>query len=146
MSNWRVRNATTSDYEWCLSEGEKFMKWAVPEQPFNREHIVALFDTLRQKHLFLVVEQDGQVCGMLGCIRNTSLFSPQHTLLVEIFWWVAESHRNTRAGALLLNAMERAGTMMKVDKIVLSTVAIGSLSGKSLQKRGFVQRETSWVK
>lgn len=54
----------------------------------------------------LVAESDGVICGMAGAMLIKPWFSPQHKTGQELFWWVDEDHRKTRAGLSLMKALE----------------------------------------
>lgn len=83
-----------------------------------------------------VAKKDGTPIGALGAILVPNVFNPELTTLAEMFWFVLPEYRNTRAGGLLLLALDKAG-QEKADEITLSLLPSSTVGIKTLEKRDF---------
>lgn len=98
-----------------------------------------------EKHVFLIAkESDGTPCGFIAGFLAPHFFNPDITVLTEIFWWVDEHHRNTRAGAVLLADFVNYGKL-KADWITLCLVQQSPVKEESILKRGFRRTESSFL-
>lgn len=102
----------------------------------NLEQLYGLSFKGLQEGTAFVVKKDGECVGALGAILLPNLFNPEIRTLAEIFWYVLPSYRNTRAGAMLLNAFDKKAVEV-ADEATLSLLGSSSINIKTLEKRGF---------
>ena len=145
MSNWRVRRAVSSDFMWLSEQCAAFISF-IGFLPYNKPHVDAMLGAFARQHYVLVAERDGERVGVAVAMVQRHPLNPDVKMLTEIMWWVPEEHRGTRAGIILLNALEKVAEHERVDLFVMSTEAQSALSGRMLLKRGFNPQETTWIK
>src|SRR5690606_3272349 len=115
-----VRRAQASDLDWLVSQLRVFAAQygtahsLFPEDP---DHAQFVLSSLIEHHLFLIAERGSEPLGFVAGLFTTHPFNPSIRMLVEQFWWVAEEHRGTSAGARLLDAFDREGSK-RADWIV----------------------------
>ncbi len=146
MSNWRVRRGSEEDLDWLMEQSEAFTRFIGNAVPFHPERAALLLRSWLADHYVVIAEQDGERAGMLVAMATSHTFNPDVRVLSEIMWWVVEAKRNTRAGLLLLNALDKIAEAEKVDLVTMSTESVSPLSGRVLNKRGYRQKELTWVK
>ena len=96
-----VRRATESDVDWLLSQLKDFScfygtkRHLFPEDDTNARNLLL---GLIQGHVVLIAEVNGKPAGTIGGTLSGHPFNPAIRTLGEIFWWVSEEYRRTRAG------------------------------------------------
>lgn len=92
------------------------------------------------------VAKRGEECiGAIGGILSPNVFNPQYTVLSEVFWYVLPEHRNSRAGLLLLKALEDRAKECS-DELILSLLSSSPVQIKTMEKRGYALGEFSFRK
>lgn len=92
-----------------------------------------------------VVKADGEPVGAIGALLVPNIFNPKYKTLAEIFWYVLPDYRDTRAGAMVLNAFDkRAGEL--ADAATLSLLSSSKVNIQTLAKRGYMLQELGFVK
>jgi hypothetical protein len=142
-----VRKADPSDLDWILAQLPVFDRFygakhsLLGEETYVRGFIAGLIE----KHLVLVADSDtAGLIGFIAGLLSPHPYNPALTTLYEQFWWVAEEHRGTRAGLMLLNAYTAWGkanahwtTMTLEDK--------SPIADRTLLKRGFKLKERQYI-
>lgn len=142
MSDWVVSKASEDDKEWVLKQCEAFLRTADVNVPFNKAHLLVLWNTPQIQ--VLVVKHKGIRKG-LGVYSTTGHpFNPDVSTFTELVWWVPEEHRNSRAGLILLDVMDTIAT--KHDLALFSVLHNSPVAERALTKRGYKHKETAFVK
>ena len=90
-------------------------------------------------HYIMVAEQDGQLVGMIGAMREQDPWIRSRTRMRELFWWVEPSHRKSRISAELLIRWEQDVARWQEKKLV-DQVSLSIQPGSSdidLSRRGW---------
>lgn len=95
-------------------------------------------------HIVLVAEREGQLLGFIAGVITPHMFNPNIRVLAETFWWVAEEHRGSRAGLMLLNEFMDYGTA-NCDWITFALEHHSPVDEKCLLRRGFHLQERSYL-
>lgn len=94
--------------------------------------------------VFFVAEVSGTPIGMITGGVSAHPY-PSVRTLVELFWWVDEEYRGSRAGLLLLD------TFLAWGDSHADLVAIGTITGRTkvgprgMARRGLTPHEVSYV-
>ncbi len=141
-----VRNATTDDIPWLLDQLEQFAQF------FGSSH--SLFpsqdkaeETLQQiiaNHPFVVAEQDESPVGFICGALLPHPYNADLIVLNEMFWWVAEEYRGSRAGLVLLNEFIAIGRR-HAHWVVMTLEADSPINPETLYRRGFRPKETNYL-
>src|SRR5690348_10146235 len=101
----KVRRANDNDFPWILTELRIFDNWSGFRRSLFPKASVAeqkLRELVDGGHPVLVAElPSGALCGFMIGIIHEHFFNPEIRCCSELFWWVPERYRGTRAGALL---------------------------------------------
>lgn len=140
-----VRPATKQDIEWIVSELEAFSNFYGSDTPVfgGVPHVTALVETLISSHLMLVCDDSGTNTGLIGGFLGPHLFNPKITVLTELFWWVPEQHRGSKAGRMLLDAFQDFGKK-HATWTTMTLEADSPVPESTLTKRGFVLKERNF--
>lgn len=140
-----IRKATIEDIPWMLDEGKTFLGLISENKNYyNRDHLEKLLVHIVTEGIIFVTEKDENLTGVIGGLKIPNIYNGDLMTLVELFWWVPEDYRKTRAGYLLMKAFEEAGS--DVDSITFSSMDFSPINEDALIKRGFKKRESSFVK
>jgi hypothetical protein len=93
-----------------------------------------------------VVDDDGTLCGFAAAMLQQHFLNPDVRVFAEIAWWVPEEHRSTRAGLLLLNALDAKAEELGAHLSVVAVEGNSPLSGRSFLRRGYKPQEISFMK
>jgi GNAT superfamily N-acetyltransferase len=83
-----------------------------------------------------IVKKDGVPVGAIGAILTPNLYNPSLNTLSELFWYVLPEYRNTRAGYLLIKALDERAKEIAHD-CTLSLLPSSNVAIKTLEKRGY---------
>jgi hypothetical protein len=99
-------------------------------------------------HYVRVALQDDQIVGTLIAEHGQDFWDPERRILQERAWYVAQSHRGSRAGALLWqnwhNDTTRYLEQGRVTAVLLSTQ--GPDTNFDPGRRGWRLIEQTWIK
>lgn len=145
--NTTIRRASRDDIDWMIGQLKKFSEFVgskhslFDDETFARTSLADMIN----KHLVLVADQEehGPV-GFIGGLMMPHFFNPKIRVLAEVFWWVDESHRLSRAGLMLLNAFTEFGRQ-NCDWITMGIEARSPINDKSILKRGYRLQERSFI-
>ena len=102
----------------------------------------------QQHHYVRVAVQDNQIVGTLIAEHGQDFWDPERRILQERAWFVTESHRGSRAGALLWQNWHKDTTRYleqgRVDAVLLSTQ--GPDTNFDPGRRGWRLIEQTWIK
>jgi RimJ/RimL family protein N-acetyltransferase len=142
-----VRRATPSDIDWIVSELREFASvYQTKKSLFpDPEHAMQVIHSLITGHVVFVAERAGQLMGFIGGMLTPHFLNPAIKTLVELFWWVAKEHRQTRAGLLLLNAFTEFG-QENADWTTMCLERSSPVNEKTLTKRGYVHQDRSFLR
>lgn len=143
---YSVREATQEDVEWLVTIAAKRMLVEEVKKPhyYNASNIEKLVVLGIEHKTLWVVTKDGELVGALGALSLPNVYNPTIKTLVELFWWVAPTHRDGRAGLLLLNMFIDCAA--KYDTSTLSLLFSSNVLQNSLEKRGYILSELGFVK
>lgn len=142
MSDWVVTKAHEEDKEWVLEQCEAFLRTADVNVPFNKQHLLVLWNTPQIQ--VLIVKHKGERRGLGVYSVAGHPFNPDVSTFTELVWWVPEAHRNSRAGLILLDVMDDIAS--KYDLALFSVLHNSPIAERALTRRGYKQKETSFVK
>jgi ribosomal protein S18 acetylase RimI-like enzyme len=137
MSNWVVRKARHDDLNWLLEQTELFQNSIDAPVPFNKDYMTILIGEFIDNHYALIVTNDGVPYGFAAAMCHPHMFNPDFKIFTEVAWWVSEQHRNTRAGLILLDALEKVAEKEGADVIALSSEHNSPLALRAFTKRGY---------
>ena len=148
-----VRPAELSDLPWIkveLTEFSRFFNSKIPlyhgpQTDYATTYQEIFLENMIKDHLFLIAESEIERQGLIVGVVGHHPFNPEIKTLDELFWWVPEKHRNTRAGALLLREFVKWGEE-NVDWIVATVEDNSPVNGETFLKRGFIPKEISYLK
>ena len=142
-----IRYATLDDVSWIVGLVAADMQSLMGESDlYDLDYLQTFVPYLIEDGVVLVAEKEGIPVGCIAGILTPILFNPHKTALNEVFWWVAEEHRGSSAGAKLLLAFEQDGIALEVDFINMSIMHNTKLSTGALEKRGYLYKESSYVR
>lgn len=141
-----VRRATREDLPWVLGELEKFSGLVASRIPlYNAENAPAIAGDLIDKHIFFVAESQGRPLGFIVGALMPHFLNHAIRHLGEIFWWVSEEYRGTRAGGLLLRAFDEFGEG-NADWVTMSLFEVSPIDDACLTARGYKKFESSYLR
>lgn len=143
-----VRVATHEDIDWIVDELKRFAALARTKKPLfgSEAHAVPFISSCIDHHVALIAESETH--ERLGVIIGTLCphpFNPEIRLLSEIFFWVTEAARGSRAAPLLLNAFDLIGSQ-RADWITLSKFFTSPIHSRSYERRGYRLQEQTFLK
>ena len=142
-----IRYATLDDVSWIVELVAADMQSLMGESDlYDLDYLQTFVPYLIEDGVVLVAEKVGSPVGCIAGILAPILFNPHKMALNEVFWWVAEEHRGSSAGAKLLLAFEQDGIALEVDFINMSIMHNTKLSTGALEKRGYLYKESSYVR
>lgn len=142
-----IRPATAGDLDWLVGQLRAFSRFCGTKLPaFGDEaHVRAGLENFIASHLLLIAERDEtERLGFLGALGIPHPFNPEIKLLTEMFWWVDEERRGSRAAPMLLDAYVEWGRA-NADWVTMALEHHSPVSEKHLLKRGFKLRERSYL-
>jgi hypothetical protein len=143
-----VRKAQHSDMDFMIEELKLF------SASYSTEYSLFPTDTDRAKELlksfidnhvvFVSSKEDGELTGFIAGLLTPHYFNPELITLTELFWWVKEEHRNTRAGATLYKAFLDAGKEM-ANWIVFSLKTGSPVKEEFFYKQNYKMTDRSFL-
>jgi len=138
--SWHVRSATTDDAQWLVESTGRMAReplWhtdarLLPEDP---NYCGVLWLDAIAHHLVLVVEREGERCGMLLGYLQPHPFNGRPSACTGL-WYVAPEQRHTRAGLLLLQAYTD-WCRANVDYFVFTMHQPGNAGHDTMRRLGY---------
>lgn len=139
-----LRDATDDDLEAVLAMAREFCAHA--GENYHREHTIANITGIRQGGFLLVVENGGNVVGMLAAVAAPGLCSPG-LRMHEVCLWVTPGHREGHALLLLLREFDRRAVASGATSAQLSSLATSPPSLTRVYNRmGYTPADSSFVR
>ena len=95
-----------------------------------------------------LAEKDGVMIGICGAIKYPLYFSPQHTIVQELWWWLTPEARGSGAGQALYKTLE--AWAQENDAAALFMIALDDdrveKTSKFYARAGFKPMERTFVK
>lgn len=141
-----LRLATTDDIPWLLEQLHEFdtfygsSRSLFPPTIEETEHKLTF---LIEQHLFVIAYSERGPAGFLAAFRGDDFLSGRPRIN-ELFWWVSEAYRGSRAAMLLYNHFIGVARS-EGREAVYSRLPHSPLSPDFFRSRGFVEKETSWL-
>lgn len=112
MSGVTVRPARADDISWCVETGKRFHAATVygSVAQFDDGDVrlrVARMIAGWQDSVVYIAEEGGERVGTIGAVLNSPWFNLRSRFAQELFWWVVPEARKSKAGPMLLDALER---------------------------------------
>ena len=145
--SYQVRAAEKRDIPSLKSLLKDFSKFYGSAMPLYGDdaYIEAYLDMFIGTHLMLVAEsEESEVVGMIAGFMAPHIYNPQIRTLTEAAWWVAEEHRMSKAGKLLLDSFVEFGKE-NVDWIIATLEHDSPVGDEVFLKRGFKHKERSFI-
>lgn len=141
-----VRKAEFGDIPWLIEQAHAFEEFAGYRRALLRDplHARDVFTRLITDHLILIATDGAHQMGVIAGWRSPHPFNPTIRVLAEVFWWVPETYRNTRAGVVLLREFERVGRL-DTDWVIFSLEHNSPVREAHLTKRGFRMVERAFL-
>ena len=122
-----------------------FRPWSTEQ---DTPRIFRLVTRWQKDHYVRVAIQDSQIVGTLIAEQGQDFWDPERRILQERAWYVSDSHRGTRAGAVLWQAWDRDAEQYlskgRVQAVLLSTQ--GPDTNFDPGRRGWRLIEQTWMK
>lgn len=147
-----IRPARVADIEQLLKLLKAFASaslldynsWTEQDLAYARERLtnVILY------HYLMVAEDNEQVVGMIGAMKEQDPWIGNRTRMRELFWWVTPAYRKGRLSAELYLQWEKDCERFIRDKLV-DQVSLSTQPGSTdvnLGKRGWRCVEQHWIK
>jgi len=144
--NIKVRHAQPGDIDWIVNELRDFSDFFGTEYNMFEDEAYAVEKMLWiiKDQIAFVAEKDEELLGFIAGLVTPHLFNPNIIWLTEMFWWVPEEHRHSRAGLLLLNEFVDWGKE-NANWITLGLENSSPIKTESLAKRGFKLHERAFL-
>lgn len=139
----KVRPATGNDLPWLMATLREFFDWAGYTNFFNEDYTPKFVANLVQSQLVLIAEE-GERMGVIIGVLSPHPYNPDLIQLAELAWYVKPEFRRTTAGAALLTTYMEWGKK-HADLVTMCTLTHSPLNPGTLEKRGFVAKETTYV-
>lgn len=138
-----VRDAKETDYPEIIRMGRAFAQ-AADQPDVDPDPLISVLNDLP----ILKVVENGEVCGMAAAVVYPHYWSPDTLVAQELWWWVDETARGSRAGVMLLEALEESAKVLGASKLMM--LALDALNPDGVERlyrrRGYVPQERTFVK
>lgn len=143
-----IRKALLSDIEWILEQLKIFSstyKTKAELFPKSYETAKEVIHKIIEGQIILVAENDkGQSVGFIAGILSPHYFNQDIMTLSELFWWVDEEYRGSRAGLMLYNEFVKIGKEL-ADWIVICLKHESPVKEEFFLKRDFKKLDQSFL-
>lgn len=142
------RLATNQDMKWIAEIASVRMLSEELNRPelVNLENIYSLVKKGVEEKTCFVVENEGELVGVLGSFLIRNLFNPKIKVLTEVFWYVLPEHRKSRAGYLLFKQFKDTADIIADESTMSLLPASSDLEFESLEKRGYRLEEFGFTR
>jgi hypothetical protein len=141
-----VRPATHADLPWLLDQLRQFDAFFGSARSLfpSVEQAEAIIGGLIDTQPILVADNDAGPVGFICGALHPHPYNPALIVLSEMFWWVAEEYRGSRAGLALLNEFIAIGERL-AHWIIMTLETNSKLDPEHLFRRGFRLKELSYL-
>lgn len=143
----QVRRATFDDIPYLMDELKKFAQFYASKHSLfpSEEYGHSAIHSIIKHHFMLVAENaDAKPIGFIGGMITPHMFNPNIKVFNELFWWVQEEHRKSRAGSMLLEAYIAWGKE-NADWLLFTLEENSPVNDRCLTNRGFKLKERNYV-
>ena len=151
MNRWRTiefRKAKEEDIPQVIEELREFSKFCGGKTPLFQEHNLLYTEGVLKKlikdHVFYGAFVKDKLVGFIAGTLSRHLFNPEIIVLNEVFFWVRPEFRNSKVAKSLLDSYIKYGKI-NADWVLVGVIDKSTLSGRSLEKRGFKLKEQSYL-
>lgn len=141
-----IRRAVPNDLRWIIPELRTFSNFYGTKKNLfeeNQETIDSLLGVITD-HVFIIAEKNGEGIGFICGLINPHIYNRSFKILTELFWWVNEQNRNSKAGLMLLKEFINTGKE-NADWITFGLMETTPVKEKSILKYGFKKMETNFL-
>lgn len=133
--------------EWFVEEAAVSMLVNEVRRPelVNIPHLYKLAERGMQQGTAWIALDKGKPVGALGSLLVPNTYNPELKSLAELFWYVSDDYRMSRAGFLLFKAFEKKAKE-SADEAILSLLFSSKVRTETLEKRGFIMEELAFRK
>lgn len=141
-----VRPATPEDIPWLLAQLRQFDAFFGSSRSLfpSEEHAEAIIAGLIETQPILVAAGTTGPVGFICGAITPHPYNPDLIVLSEMFWWVAEAYRGSRAGLALLNEFIAIGKR-HAHWIIMTLETESKIDPEHLHRRGFRLKEMSYL-
>lgn len=144
----KIRKAHLGDSEWILEQLKIFSstyKTKVSLFPKSYDRAQEIISKLIEGQIVLLAETDnGEKAGFIAGVLTPHYFNQDIITLTELFWWVEEKHRGSKAGLMLYNEFVKIGKDLS-DWIVLCLKFGSPVKEEFFLKRDFKKLDQSFL-
>jgi hypothetical protein len=134
-----VRKAHSLDSEWILEQLKIFSSiYETKHELFPKDTKEASLKVLQliEQQIVLIAETDsGEKAGFIAGVLSPHYFNQDLMTLCELFWWVEEKHRGSRAGLMLYNEF------VKIGKDLADWIVVCLKFGSPVKEEFFLKRD-----
>lgn len=139
---YKIVHAQPDDLPELIEHALAFSKF-LGDPSWELESAVVRIKDIMAGGFFPVVKKDGKIIAALGAVIHPSLWNIHILQLTEVFWWVGEEYRGTRAGAMLLKYFVTEAKKGGL-RPVLHTLEHSPVNEKTLNRYGFYKKESTY--
>lgn len=141
-----IRRAATEDVPYLLDQLQRFDQFFGAGRSLYPDDATAtaILSGLIKTQPFWVAFHDDLLIGFIGGALAAHPFNPDLVVLSELFWWVDEAYRGSKAGLELLTTFIDHG-QQHADWIVMTLEHESPISDRCLLKRGFRPKEHTYL-
>lgn len=143
-----IRKALLSDTEWILEQLKIFSSTYETKFslfPKSYESAQEIIFKLIEGQIVLIAETDNsERAGFIAGVLAPHYFNQDIMTLSELFWWVEEKHRGSRAGLMLYNEFVKIGKDLS-DWIVICLKFGSPVKEEFFLKRDFKKLDQSFL-
>lgn len=145
---YEVRLIQEEDFPWCAEVASVRMLTEEVKRPeyINIPTLYLIVNKMFLDKSALVATCNGERVGAIGGLLHPNLLNPKLTTMSELMWFVLPEYRQTRVGAMLLNAYDKMVAESPAQDGTLSLLPSSPINFKSLEKKGYIPAEQSFRK
>lgn len=145
---YKVELLTLDDFPWCAEVAAVRMLTDEVKRPelINTPILYKIIKKMYEDKTAVVGWVNGERAGCLGGYLAPNLFNPDIATLSELVWWVDPKHRNSRIGAMLLQAYDLLSTTTPAHESTFSLLPSSPIKNSTLEKRGYKVEEQAFRK
>jgi hypothetical protein len=141
-----IRRGESRDIDWLLEQLKAFSRTFGTSRDLYGTDASARegITNLVVNHLVLLACRGEQRLGFVAGLIAPHMFNKEILVLTELFWWVSEEHRGSRAGLMLLDSFLDYGRG-NCHWVTFSLQDQSPVNDRILLKRGFKMRECAYL-
>lgn len=146
----KIRPADSRDIHWLCGQLKNFANFygthynLFPDEDSAANTLSVIINDHYVRMAYEEKEKSNKRVGFIAGIRTTHFLNPKIQLLSELFWWVDEKYRYSRAGLLLLNDFIEYGKK-ECHWVQFTLEHHSPVKDETLIKKGFKLQEKSFL-